>query len=197
MPRAGLTNDRVVGAAEQLADEVGLPALTLAALADQLGVRQPSLYKHIEGMDDLQRSMSVRAKNELADVLSRAAVGKARGDGVRALATAYRTWAVRHPGRYAAAQRLPEADDLEDTEASNRVVSVVVDVLAGYGLAGDSAIDATRSLRAALHGWVMLQNAHGFGLPRDINRSFDFLVDTFVTAFETTRSAKTPRRGRA
>ncbi|HJY03666.1 MAG TPA: TetR family transcriptional regulator, partial [Streptosporangiaceae bacterium] len=51
MPRAGLTEARVVDEAEQMADEVGLSGLTLAALADRLGVRYPSLYKHVDGMD--------------------------------------------------------------------------------------------------------------------------------------------------
>ena len=49
VPRAGLTEARVVDEAERIADEVGLARLTLAAIADRLGVRQPSLYKHIDG----------------------------------------------------------------------------------------------------------------------------------------------------
>ena len=72
MPRAGLTERRVVDEAERIADEVGLSRLTLAALAERLGIRQPSLYKHVDGMDGLQRSLAVRAKTELADILTRA-----------------------------------------------------------------------------------------------------------------------------
>jgi len=66
MPRAGLTGDRVVEEAAQMADDVGLGQLTLAALAERLGVRQPSLYKHIDSMAGLQRSISGRAKVELS-----------------------------------------------------------------------------------------------------------------------------------
>ena len=51
MPRAGLNTDRVVAAAAELADEVGLDQLTLAALAARLGVRQPSLYKHVASIE--------------------------------------------------------------------------------------------------------------------------------------------------
>ena len=54
MPRAGLNGDRVVDEAERIADEVGLANLTLAALAERLGVRQPSLYKHIDGLAGLR-----------------------------------------------------------------------------------------------------------------------------------------------
>jgi AcrR family transcriptional regulator len=185
VPRAGLTETRVVEEAERLADEVGLSSLTLAALADRLGVRQPSLYKHIAGTDGLRRNIAVRAKNELAGVLGRAAVGRARGDAIAALSNAYRVWAKEHPGRYAAVQRVPVAGDSDDEIASANVVRVASDVMAGFGLRGDDAIDAIRALRAALHGFVTLETGDGFGLPVDIDRSFDRLVAGLTTAFST------------
>ena len=52
-----------------MADEVGLTQLTLAALAVRLGVRQPSLYKHIDSIDGLRRGIAIRAKHELASIL--------------------------------------------------------------------------------------------------------------------------------
>src|SRR3978361_529865 len=75
VPRAGLTEARVVEEAEVLADEGG--PVTLVELARRLGVQVPSLYKHVAGADDLQRLVSLRAKNELADLLARATAGKA------------------------------------------------------------------------------------------------------------------------
>jgi AcrR family transcriptional regulator len=185
MPKAGLTQSRVLEEAELLADEVGLQRLTLAALAGRLGVRQPSLYKHVDGMDGLQRGLTVRAKNDLANVLARAAIGRERGDAITAIAHAYRRWAHEHPGRYVAAQRAPAADDAEDLAASREVVSVVTEVLAGYQLRDDDAIDATRALRSALHGFVMLELGGGFGLPVSVDRSFERLVRGLVTALST------------
>lgn len=183
MPRAGLTETLVVEEGERIADEVGLSSLTLAALAARLGVRQPSLYKHVAGTDGLRRGIALRAKNELADVLRRAAVGRARGGAITAMAYAYRAWALEHPGRYAAAQRAPLPGDVDDEIASGNVVRVVADVMAGYQLRDDDAIDAIRALRAALHGFVALEADHGFGLPVDVKRSFDRLVAGLTSAF--------------
>jgi AcrR family transcriptional regulator len=183
VPRAGLTETLVVEEGERIADEVGLSSLTLAAVADRLGVRQPSLYKHIAGSDALRRSIALRAKNELADVLGRAAVGRARGEAIAAISHAYRAWAIEHPGRYAAAQRAPLQGDVDDEIASSNVVRVVADVMAGFHLRDDDAIDAIRALRAGLHGFVTLEADHGFGLPVDVNRSFDRLVAGLTTAF--------------
>jgi AcrR family transcriptional regulator len=180
VPRAGLTEARVIDEATQMADEIGLSRLTLAALADRLGVRYPSLYKHVDGMDGLQRGISVRAKNELAATLARATVGRARGDAIISLSDAYRNWALQHPGRYAAAQRVPTPGDTEAEAADWASVEIIGDVLAGYDLRGDDAIDATRGLRAALHGWVTLEAT--FVHPANIDRSFDRLVQGLATA---------------
>ena len=180
MPRAGLTEARVIDEAAQMADEIGLSHLTLAALADRLGVRYPSLYKHVDGMDGLQRGIAVRAKNELATILARATVGRARGDAIVSLSDAYRNWALQHPGRYAAAQRVPTPGDTEAEAADWASVEIIGDVLAGYDLRGDDAIDATRGLRATLHGWVTLEAT--FVHPANIDRSFDRLVQGLATA---------------
>jgi AcrR family transcriptional regulator len=182
VPRAGLTQVRVVEEAEALADEVGEAQLSLAVIAERLGVRVPSLYKHVAGLGALRSLVEARAKNELATVMGRASVGVSGGGAVDALAHAYRSWATAHPGRYAATLRAPQPDDRASVEASERAVEIVYDALSGYGLVGDDAIDATRALRAALHGFVALEAAGGFGLPRDVDRSFDRLLHALKRA---------------
>lgn len=178
MPRAGLTPGSVVVEAARLADEVGYDRLTLAALAARVGVAVPSLYKHVGGLDDLRRGVAVLAVGELGATLERA-VAEAAGDAgtrLRALARAYRAYARAHPGRYAATLRAPAPGDDAFATAGGDVLRTVFDVLDERGLRGDDAIDATRALRAALHGFVALEAAGGFGLPRDVERSFDRMV---------------------
>ena len=182
MPRAGLTRDRVVEEAASLADEVGLGRLTLAALADRLGVRQPSLYKHMDSMAGLQRSISLQSKKELGDVLARAAVGRSGADAIHAMSHAYRDWALKHPARYEASNMMPAADDAESAAASLASIQIIADVLAAYELEGDDAVDAIRAFRSTLHGFVSLEAQGGFALPTSIDRSFDRLVHGFAVA---------------
>ena len=182
MPRARLNRDRVVEAATLMADEVGLGRLTLAALAERLGIRQPSLYKHIDSMAGLQRDMSVHAKGELRDVLARAAVGRSGAGAIRSMSHAYRDWAREHPARYEASQRMPSPGDIEDEAISLAGIQVIADVLAAYELAGDDAIDAIRAFRSTLHGFVALETAGSFAMSADIDRSFERLVHGFTVA---------------
>jgi len=52
-------------------------------------------------------------------------------------------------------------------------------------LSGADAIDATRTLRAALHGFVTLEALGGLGLPLDVDRSFARLVEILDAALRT------------
>jgi AcrR family transcriptional regulator len=175
MPRAGLDSETVVTAAAALADAEGLANVTLARLATTLGVKPPSLYAHVAGLDDLRRRVGVRGARELAAALGAAAVGRAREDALRAVADAYRRYAREHPGTYAALQRAPDPAD-EDSDAAAEVVDVVLAVLRGYGLEGDDAIHGTRVVRAALHGFVTLESGEGFKIPLSLDESFERLV---------------------
>jgi hypothetical protein len=74
----------------------------------------------------------------------------------------------------------PGAGDQDDEAVSLAVVSVVLDILAGYGLSGADAIHATRAVRAALHGFVSIEAAGGFGMPIDVDDSFDRLVTSIT-----------------
>jgi AcrR family transcriptional regulator len=194
VPRAGLNTDRVVAAAMELADEVGLDKLTLAALAVRLGVRQPSLYKHVASLDALQRLICMESKVEAADVLAQAAIGRARDDALIAMAWAWRSWALDHPGRYQASQRGAAPGDAEHEQVARRSIGVLAAVIDGYGLAGDDAIDAIRAYRAALHGFVALEADNGFAFPNDVERSFDRLVRALVLALSSWTSLSGPGR---
>lgn len=60
--------------------------------------------------------------------------------------------------------------------SSSRTVTVVGAVLHGCGVAPGRTVDAIRTVRSALHGFVSLELGGGFGLPDDVARSFAFLV---------------------
>ena len=185
MPRAGLDAEAVVAAAASLADTGGLAQLTLARLAAVLGIRTPSLYAHIDGLGDLRARLGARGARELAATLQIAAAGRARGDALRAVAAAYREYAHAHPGTYAAMQVVSDSEEFE--AAGAEVVGPIVAVLRGYGLDGEQAIHAVRAIRSSLHGFVSLEREGGFGLPIDIDDSFDNLVTMLDAGLAATR----------
>jgi AcrR family transcriptional regulator len=172
----------VVDEATAVADDVGFDRLSLAAVAERVHVRLPSLYKHVDSLDDLRRAVAVRALEELAATVTPAVAGRSGTLALQALATSYRDYGRRHPGRYAATVRAPAPHDEAHAAAAEPVLRIVFAVLRGYGLEGDDAVDAARTVRASLHGFVVLETSGGFGLPRDVDRSFDRLVGALDAA---------------
>ena len=176
MPRAGLSPARVVDEAARLVDEVGRERLTLSELAKRLGVAQPSLYKHVDGLDGLNRLLTIQALSEVGATMRRASTGQAREDAIGAMASAYRTYALTHPGRYSYVIRAPTPHDAAWEEAAAEILSILNDVFTGYGITGADADDAARFVRSVLHGFVSLELGGGFGLPQSADTSFRRLV---------------------
>lgn len=190
MPRAGLSRAAVTAVALDLVDEggvAGFDRLTLAAVASRAGVAVPSLYKHVSSLDDLRRLVATDAVAELTRTLAAATIGRSGAEAVRAAAVALRGYARVHPGRYAATQVAPRLADPADAELAARAeetLQVLSAALRAFGLPDDANVDAIRILRSSLHGFISLELGGGFGLPDDIDRTFDRLVDVVATGLE-------------
>lgn len=190
----GITRERVMAVAAELADEFGLEAFTLAQVATRLGVKLPSLYNHIDGLPEVRRELALLGMRQLLQRTERAAVGKAEDAAIIAMGQAYRAYVLEHPGVYAALVRAPPPDDLEAQQVSQALIDVILTVLAPYKLDKDAAIHAVRGLRSIVHGFATIEAAGGFALTLDRDASFHWLLQTYVAGLRTAR-ANTPSSG--
>ena len=115
---ARLSRDSIVNAALTFLDREGWDALTINALATQLGTKGPSLYNHVHSLDDLRRTVRMRVIGDIIEMLNTVGQGRTRDDAVMAMASAYRSYAHHHPGRYSAFTRMPFGGD--DPEFTRR-----------------------------------------------------------------------------
>jgi AcrR family transcriptional regulator len=95
--------DDVVAAARVVLERDGPAGLTMQAVADALGIRAPSLYKHVAGKAAIELALIATALAETGEALH-AAVDGLRGAGERdavvALLRAYRRHALAQPNMY-------------------------------------------------------------------------------------------------
>ncbi|MCW2623975.1 MAG: transcriptional regulator, partial [Mycobacterium sp.] len=153
-----LSRDSIVNAALTFLDREGWDALTINALAMQLGTKGPSLYNHVNSLEDLRRTVRMRVVGDIIEMLNTVGEGRTRDDAVTAMASAYRSYAHHHPGRYSAFTRMPlGGDDPEFTEATRAAAAPVISVLASYGLDGNNAFYAALEFWSAMHGFVLLE----------------------------------------
>jgi AcrR family transcriptional regulator len=168
----------VVAAGAALADEVGLANLTMGLLAERVGVRTPSLYKHVVGLEDLNRRIAALALDEAADAIGSSVQGLAGRDALAAAMRAFRTFVLTHPGRYAATVGLePSGPDDPLLAAGRRVFEGFIAVLQGYQVPPDEVDHTLRMLRSLCHGFATVQAAKGFQWATDIDESFDWIID--------------------
>jgi len=190
--RRPLDAERVISVAAEIADAEGLDKLTLTRVADALGVRQPALYRHVDGYDDLLRSLSLRGREILAQRLADAAVGLSGDDAVAAVGHAWRQMVRDRPGIYAATDRYPCAGDAQLEAAVERVLGVLGQVLRGYDLTDEDRVHAARTLRSAFHGFSHLESGDGHPLPHDPEDTFDHLVQLLCAGVHRLSRNATP-----
>lgn len=178
--RAGLKLDKVVDTAIRIANKNGLDNLTLGRVAEEVGVKTPSLYEYVEGLAGLQQAIRLRGFQTMGYVISRATVGKSRDDAIMALAFEMRKFVRQHPALYESTVLTAVSDTKKIREAAEEVLTMLNSVLASYGIVGKEAIHAARYLRSLLHGFHSLELAKGFGLNVDLDESYDRLVETLT-----------------
>lgn len=181
MPRAGLSTATVVEAALAVVDANGLDGLTLAAVAGRTGVATPSLYKHVAGLAELRVLLGIRVLEDMTESFTAAVLGRSGDDAVAALLHAYRGYVRAHPARYAA-MPLDPLHDPALAAAGGKQLQVVLATLREYGLTDSSAIHTTRCLRAVAHGFASLEAGGGFGLPEDLDETYDQLVRAVIAS---------------
>jgi AcrR family transcriptional regulator len=177
VPRAGLDAATVTEAGAAVADEVGLEHLSMSIVAARLGVKTPSLYKHVDGLAALVHRIAVLAATEVGDVLRDATQGRARGDALAAAADALRSYVRHHPGRYAATiGGRPVGPEDPLIPAGQRALASLSAVLRGYHLDPAEEIHALRMLRSTLHGFATLEASDDFQMDTDIDDSFTWMI---------------------
>jgi AcrR family transcriptional regulator len=179
-----LSTERVVAAAADLADEIGFDRVTVSAVARGLGVKDASLYSHINNLQELRERVAVLAAEDLAQRVGTALMGRAGRDALMAYADAYREFALRHPGLYQAIEVRLDPQRWAELGGKQRGVDHTYALLRGYGLDEPQVTDAARLLLSALHGFVNLEVHGGYGHPRPVAESWAGVMEALHMTLE-------------
>ncbi|WP_291052873.1 TetR/AcrR family transcriptional regulator [Herbiconiux sp.] len=177
MPRAGLDAATVTEAGAALADEIGLDRLSMSVVAERLGVKPPSLYKHVDSLATLTHRIAILGATEVGDELRDALQGVSGRAALTAAAQTLRRYVKEHPGRYAATTGArPIGPDDPLVPAVERTLTSLGAVLSGYEIDPADTIHALRMLRSILHGFATLDAADGFQIDTDVDESFAWMI---------------------
>jgi AcrR family transcriptional regulator len=98
-PRSGRV-DEIVAAARTVLDAEGAEAVSMRRIAADLGLRAPSLYKHVDGKAAIDRLLAEDGLVAMGGALHAAVARPGRRGPVAAVATAYRAEGLAAPNLY-------------------------------------------------------------------------------------------------
>lgn len=185
-----LNSQIILNAATELAEEKGLENVSLLQVAKKLGVKSPSLYNHLSGLQELSSGIAKLAIARLESAIRSAAVGRSKEDALMAIAMAYRKFARENPELYKAILRFPDYSDRGIQEAGHTVVRILYQVMEPYSYSKEETIHFVRGFRSALHGFVSLEEAGFFqDIEADGDTSFERLVSRLLSTLTTTEES--------
>jgi AcrR family transcriptional regulator len=153
----------IVAAARAILEDEGADALTMRRIAERLGIRAPSLYKHFPDKHALEAAIISAAFEEQAELFEDAV--EHDDDPLGALATAYRRYALAHPHLY----RL-----MTDQELRRDLLVPGVEERAGrvvYRATGEDA-NRARAAWAFAHGMSLLELTNRFPPGADVDAAW-------------------------
>jgi AcrR family transcriptional regulator len=181
-----LTGEAVLSAAADLVEERGYCSLNISNLADSLGVKPPSLYNHVAGIDEVEEHLALVLLSRIEAAVRNAAVGRSEESAVREIAHAYRFFAKEHAELY---RVFTNAASIADSEALNALAQTFKQVLRPFNLKKTDETNFIRIFRAGLHGFVALESAGFFKSAKiTADASFNALVDSQIIILQHYRS---------
>lgn len=163
MPEATTRTEQIVATALELLEVHGPDGVTMRAIAEHIGIRAPSLYKHVADKQQLEVAMIAEGFRLSADALS-AALHESQ-DPLTSLAAAYRDWALAHPHLYRLMTHRPLPRDELPAGVEDAAAAPVVQVAGGDP-------DAARALWAFAHGMTALEVAGRFPPDADLDAAW-------------------------
>ncbi|WP_291379476.1 TetR-like C-terminal domain-containing protein [Demequina sp.] len=166
-PRTSL--DAIVTAGRAILETHGLAGLTMQATARAVGVKAPSLYKHVADRDALVGLIADAAALDLAERL-------AAQDGLAGLARELRAWARAHQEAY----RLAFSGRGSEQALATAAAPVLATTRALVG--EESALDAARLVTAWATGFLSMELAGAFRLGGSVDDAFEYGLDRLTAA---------------
>lgn len=149
---------QIVEAARALIEHGGTAALTMRALADRLGIRAPSLYKHFPDKLAVEAQVIAAAMEDVARALEPTS-------SLVELAAAYRAYALAHPHLYRLMNSGPLPRHLLPDGVEDRAALPLVRVVGGDE-------HRARAIWAFAHGMVILELDGRFPPGADLDRAW-------------------------
>jgi AcrR family transcriptional regulator len=173
--------EQIVGVALDLLEEQGPEGVSMRAIAERIGIKAPSLYKHFRDKEALEVALVAAGFGNMATAFDEA-LEAGPDDELAALAAAYRRWALEHRHLYRLLTHRPIPRDQLPEGVEAAAAAPVVQVAGGDA-------DVARALWAFAHGMASLELAGRFPPGADLDAAWHAGVEAMRARIDAVGSA--------
>lgn len=175
-----VTKTAVVQAASDIADEKGLNNVSLKAVAEKLNIRTPSLYNHIDSLDDLLREIAHNGMNKMNEKMTKVAIGNSGDTAIKSVAVEYLNYIIEHSGIYETIQWATWHGTEKTEEIFGNYTSLLLTLIRSCNFKPEYTNEILNLLTSVLHGYTTLQLRYAFSNPDKVRTELCNAIDTLL-----------------
>jgi len=187
MPRTGLSKEEILEKAVALANEKGLSYLSVTTIAEYLGIKKPSLYNHMNTIDDIRKSIMIYGWKKVSEEIISDISFEDPKENLMEYGRRFYKYTIDNPGVFEAMLWYNKYSDNVLLETTEGLYSFFFTQTDNLGVERDVANHLLRTYRAFLEGFIMLQIHNSFGNPISVDESFKISMNVLISGIEQYR----------
>ena len=180
MSRTGLSKEEIIQKAVQLVNEKGLSYLSVTTLAEALEIRKPSLYYHVQTIDEVISWLMVYGWKKASDEIVQNAETENPAESITNYSHLFYKFAKENPGLFEAMLWYNKYQNDELKEATEGLYNFFFAQTDKLGITREKSNHLLRTYRAFLEGFILLEQHNSFGNPISLEESFDVSLKVLI-----------------
>lgn len=190
MLKNSISDEVIIETSARIANKVGLNNLSLKIIAEELNIKSPSLYNHINSLEDIKQKLMVYGWKQMEEKMIDSAVGVSGYEALKNMCYAFYDYATNNKGVFTAMLWYNKYESEQKEKATTRLFNMIFKVMKPLNISDDNINHIIRTLRSFLEGFSLLVNNNSFGNSVSIKESFELSLEIIMNGIKSLEGVK-------
>ena len=190
MSKNSINDELIVETSAGIANKIGLNNLSLKIIAEELNIKSPSLYNHINSLEEIKQRLMVYGWKQMEEKMLDSAIGVSGYEALKNMCYAFYDYAINNKGVFTAMLWYNKYESVDKEKATTKLFNMIFKVMKPLDISDDNINHIIRTLRSFLEGFSLLVNNNSFGNPVSIKESFDLSLEIIMNGIKSLEGVK-------
>lgn len=176
-----ITKEKIIKITSDIANQKGLSSISLKVIAEELGIKTPSLYNHIESLDDLLRGVAHVGMREMNDKMKESVIGKIGDESIIVVGVEYFKYIIVNPGIYEVIQWVGWHRNDETNFILSDYQELLKKLIRSCNFREEKIEDILTLITSIFHGYSSLELAKALEDKEDVLLKFEENLDVVLS----------------